>query len=123
MLGAVQELALNATEQRHLIDNATECAATLAEPGTEKIRGFLLAVVSRIQVHAETIEIALDTSGLIRWLSGGSIEWTGLLNGETEHARTILTIPACLKRTGQEMRFVVSGAASEAPADAWLRLA
>ncbi len=56
----------------------------------------------------------------MRSLTGGSVEQTGTLNGGTDHARTILTIPARLKRTGQEMRFVVSGAASEAPADASL---
>ncbi len=120
VLGAVQELALSATEQQHLIDNATECAATLTESGTEKLRTFLIAVVSRIQVHAETIEIALDTSGLMRWLMGSSVEQTSTLNGGTDHARTILTIPARLKRTGQEMRFVVSGASNDAPADASL---
>jgi len=120
VLGAIQELASNATEQRHLIDNAAECAATLSESGTEKLRTFFLAVVSRIQVHAETIEIALATSGLMRWLASSSVEQTSTLKGETEHARTVLTIPARLTRTGQEMRFVVSGAAREAPADASL---
>jgi len=120
VLGAVHELALSATEQRHLIDNATERAATLTQLGTEKIRGFLLAAVSRIQVHAERIELSLNVSGLVRWLAGGSVEQTSTLNGETDHARAILTIPARLKRTGQEMRFVVSGEANEAPADASL---
>jgi len=120
VLGAVQELALSATEQQHLIDNAAECAATLSETGTEKLRTFFLAVVSRIQVHAETIEIALDTSGLMRWLTGCSVEGTSTLNSETDHARTVLIIPAHLKRTGQEMRFVVSGASNDAPADASL---
>ena len=72
--GAVQEFALEAREQQHLIDNVAERAATFTGLATERLRTFFLGVVSRIQVHAETIEIALDTSGLMRWLASSSVE-------------------------------------------------
>ena len=115
LFDAVQELGLSATEQKEVIAQAAE--SSLTNLAAEELRAFLLAAVSRVQVHADRIEIALDTSGLMRWLSGGSAEHTSAVTGGTEHARPILTIPARLKRTGLEMRLIVGGGENEGPAD------
>jgi hypothetical protein len=92
-------------------------AAWLSTTGlaTNELRAFLLAAVSRIQVHAEAIEITLDTSGLIRFLFDGS-EPGGIGEG-AEPSLTILTVPVRLKRTGLEMRLLVQGGTEEAAPD------
>jgi site-specific DNA recombinase len=113
LLGAVQD-SLSATEQRSVMGGA---AAWLSATGlaTNELRAFLLAAVSRIQVHAEAIEIALDSSGLIRWLLDGSKP--GRVGEGAEPSIIILTVPVRLQRTGLEIRLLVQGGTEEAAPD------
>ena len=117
LLGAAQELDLSATEQKEVTEQAAARSAAFAELETGELRALLLAVRSRTQVHAESIETSLDTPSLIRWIFDGSLEPSNAVGGSTKHARTTLSVPARLKRTGLEMRLVVNGAVDDAAAD------
>ena len=86
----------------------------MTELAAQELRAFLLAAVSRIQVQAESIEISLDASALIHWLSDEGLGQTTMPRTAPEHLVT-LTIPARLKRTGLEMRLVIQGETSEDP--------
>ena len=113
LVGAMHDLVLSATEQKSIVDRAAAWSSTgLA---SADLRAFLLRAVSRIQVHAETIEITLDTPGLISWLSEGS-EPSGMGEGAPS-SPTILTVPLRLNRTGLEMRLLVQGGTEEAAPD------
>ncbi len=115
ILDAIDGLHCDAGEQKRIIDRAAQAAAALTELAAQELRAFLLTVVSRIQVHAETIEISLDASALIHGLADGSFGQATMPQTAPEHLVT-LTIPARLKRTGLEMRLLVQGETNdEAP--------
>jgi site-specific DNA recombinase len=108
ILDAIEGLHCDAGEHKRIIDKAAQSAPTLTELAAQELRAFLLAAVSRIQVHAETIEISLDASALIRWLSDQGLGHATMPRTAAEHLVT-LTIPARLRRTGLEMRLVIQG--------------
>jgi DNA invertase Pin-like site-specific DNA recombinase len=120
MLTAMHDVVMDAARQSRLIERSVAYAVTWDEMETDRLRALLRATVSRIQVHADRIDIALHTASLARCLESGSVEPIDSQTHDPEPLITTLTIPARLKRTGLEMRFVVEGAADESRADASL---
>jgi len=119
MLDAMQGLVRDAADQKRLIARAGEYAAGWAELEKDELRQFLLASVRRVQVLIDKIEISLDMANLLRWLLGRDADVSELTAEQGAHVTTI-TVPARLKRTGLEMRFVIDGDASEREADVGL---
>ena len=119
IVDAMQGLVRDAVDQRRLIARAGEYAARWAELERDELRQFLLATVPRIQVLVDRIEISLDPANLLRWLLGRDADPGGMPSEARAHVTT-LSVPARLKRTGLEMRFVIDGDASEREADAGL---
>jgi site-specific DNA recombinase len=119
MFDATQGLIRDAADQRRLIARAGEYAARWAELERDELRQVLLASVRRVQVLIDKIEISLDMANLLRWLLGRDADVSELTAEQRAHVTTI-TVPARLRRTGLEMRFVIDGDASEREADAGL---
>ncbi|MCC2653472.1 MAG: putative resolvase, partial [Microvirga sp.] len=119
MFDATQGMIRDAADQRRLMARAGEYVARWAELKRDELRQFLLATVPRIQVLVDRIEISLDTANLLRWLLGRDADPGGMPSEARAHVTT-LSVPARLKRTGLEMRFVIDGDASEREADAGL---
>ncbi len=120
MLTAMHDLVGDAADQSRLIKRAGDYAARWNELERGEVRAFLLATVPRIEVHADRIDVTIDIAGLVSWLSGSQGEFKQQRSRETGSAMKMLIIPARLKRTGIEMRFVVDGATDEGVADASL---
>jgi site-specific DNA recombinase len=116
MFDATQGLVRDAANQRRLIARAGEYAAGSAELERDELRQFLLASVRRVQVLIDSIEISLDTPKLLRWLLGRDAG-PGEMPSEARAHVTTITVPARLRRTGLEMRFVIDGDAGEREAD------
>lgn len=108
MFDATQGLIRDAADQRRLIARAGEYGAGWAELERDELRQFLLASVRRVQVLIDSIEISLDLAKLLRWLLGRDADVSELTADQRVHVTTI-TVPARLKRTGLEMRFVIDG--------------
>jgi DNA invertase Pin-like site-specific DNA recombinase len=119
MFDATQALIRDAADQRRLMARAGEYVARWAELERDELRQFLLATVPRIQVLVDRIEISLDTADLLRWLLGRDADPRQIFPEAQAHVTT-LSVPARLKRTGLEMRFIIDGDASEREADAGL---
>ena len=85
--------------------------------GDEGLRRFLTASVARIDVHPDRVDLALDRSRLIDALRNnrdaapsGTGEAPASSTKQTNpDDRLILSIPATLQRTGNELRFVIAG--------------
>jgi DNA invertase Pin-like site-specific DNA recombinase len=119
MFDATQGMIRDAADQRRLMARAGEYVARWAELERDELRQFLLATVPRIQVLVGRIEISLDTANLLRWLLGRDAD-PGQRFPQAQAHVTTLSVPARLKRTGLEMRFVIDGDASQREADAGL---
>jgi site-specific DNA recombinase len=114
MLAATQDLVRDAADQRQLIARAAERGAALANVERDELRRFLFDTVARIQVLSDTVEISLDTSNLLRWfLADGGVGQTTAGSAEARANVITLSVPARLKRTGLEMRFVIEGEAEQ----------
>ena len=109
MLANVQGYASDAVIQKQHMDHAKRRAATWHELGTDGIRKFMHSVVPRIQVNADKIELSLNQDRFAQWLVGmnDSVEPVAETSPETEGRFVTLTIPARLRRTGNEMKMIV----------------
>jgi site-specific DNA recombinase len=117
--GAVSQSQIDAPTQRRLRDAAAKLCDRWEALPTEPLHNFLRTVLMRVQVHSDRITLGLDVARLIAALS--EIEETGFdsatatVNEDGERHVITLTIPARLKRTGIEMKFIVAGAENTVP--------
>jgi hypothetical protein len=121
--------------QQRLLKGAARLAARWSGDAVAAQRQLLLAIVRRIDVLADRVEIRLDGKALVA-ACRGAIERDGEVRSanpaepdtttRTAHPATdaiLLVVPAALKRAGMEMRLVVPGAdAGRDPHPALLRL-
>jgi site-specific DNA recombinase len=106
VLKAVQCCGHDAIGQRRLLDEAARLTAAWQDLDAEHLRALLFAVVSKVQVHSDRIEVTLDQMGLALWLK--TKQQPAHPGGyDRERHLEVLTIRARLKRTGIEMRMVV----------------
>jgi site-specific DNA recombinase len=111
ILDMVQNYASDAELQKQLIVG-WECAvASWPNLGADEIRAFVVAVISRVQVHADRVEIALDPIKALRSLTQAGGDKPIITHVPTEGNRlgVTLTVPARLRRAGKEMRIIVDG--------------
>jgi site-specific DNA recombinase len=83
---------------------------------------FIRASIVRVQVHMDRIDVAMDQDG-VRALIDGVTKKVGpneQTESETNHQVTTLSIPARLKRTGKEMRIVLTDGSQPATPDSGL---
>jgi hypothetical protein len=121
VLNAVQCLGPDAATHKRLLDEAERLAASWQDLDAERLRPILLAVVTRVQVHSDRVEVTLDQMGVAMWLNAKD-QPRPIRAGGTDRERhpTVLTIPARLKRTGIEMKLVVDDGSEPANVDSVL---
>ena len=84
----------------------------------EQLHAILGAMVTRVQVHSDRVEVTLDQMGVALCLSGKTQPQPAHSGGdERERHPMVLTIPARLKRAGIEMRLVVDDGSEPANVD------
>jgi hypothetical protein len=94
----------------------------------ESLHDLTRSVLVRVQVHADRIDLEVGSASLVsRLLNGSGGEGTAdgirASNANADGAEEPLirlSIPASLKRTGKEMKFIVDGAANSARTDTTL---
>ena len=119
MLNAVQCCGPDAVAQKTLLDEAARLAAGWQDLDAEQLRALLLAIVTKVQVHSDRIDVTLDQMGVALWLNAKADKQQPAHPGGYDRERhlTVLTIRARLKRTGIEMRMVVDDGSEPANVD------
>ena len=121
VLNAIQCCGSNAVAQKRLLDEAARLAATWQDLDAEQLRAILRAMVTRVQVHSDRVDVTLDQMGVALWLNAKDQPRPIRTGGnDRERYLTVLTIPARLKRTGIEMRMVVEDGSEPANVDSVL---
>jgi DNA invertase Pin-like site-specific DNA recombinase len=118
MLNIIQSHVSDAATQKLLIDGLERCVATLPELKADDVRKFMLAIVARIQVYVDRIDISLNPTSLVRWLgrTDSHAEPTATAQSDSDGLFVQLTIPVRLRRVGNEMKIIVEdGSHREAP--------
>jgi site-specific DNA recombinase len=116
VLNGVQCCGPDAVAQKKLLREAARFAGSWQEFDADRLRAILRAVVTRVQVHCDRVDVTLDRMGFVLWLNAKEDRRQPAHSGGDDRERhlTVLTIPARLKRTGIGMRMVVEDA-SEPP--------
>jgi hypothetical protein len=130
VLNAISRDNRDAPTQKRLRDGAAALTARWEHLPAEALHGLTRAILVRAQIHADRIDLDVDPGRLVRWLldEGGKEAINVRLRNERSSANADdadrldeplirLSIPASLKRTGNEMKFVVDGVSNSAPAD------
>ena len=118
VLNATQCCGSNAVAQKRLMDEATRLAAAWQNLDAERLREILRAIVTKVQVHSDRVEVTLDQMGVALWLNAKDQPRPIRAGGnDRERYLTVLTILARLKRTGIEMRLVVDDGSEPAKVD------
>jgi DNA invertase Pin-like site-specific DNA recombinase len=118
ILQAVQHAAPNAVTQKRLIERAKHVAAG----EIDGLHTFMRSSIVRVQVHGDRIDVILDQGRVCGCLDDENRTNEPIDNprSESNHQTTTLCIPARLRRTGKEMRIVVSDGSEPATPDTGL---
>jgi hypothetical protein len=119
VLNAIQCLGPDAVAQKTLLAEAARLAAGWQDLDAEQLRALLLAMVTKVQVHSDRIDVTLDQMGVALWLNAKADRPQSVHPGGCDRERhlMVLTIRARLKRTGIEMRMVVDDGSEPANVD------
>jgi hypothetical protein len=114
----VQHANSDAATQKRLIERAKDIAAG----DIDGLRKFVRSSMVRVQVYLDRIDITLDQDGFREHLAEltRKTEPNEKTESEANRQLTTLSIPARLKRTGKEMRIVVSDGSDPATPDTGL---
>jgi hypothetical protein len=101
ILNAVQCLGPDAVAQKKLLNEATRHTAAWQDRGAERLRAILRAMVTRVQVHSDRVDVTLDQMGVALWLNAkDQSQPVNAGRDDRERYLTVLTVSARLKRTG-----------------------
>ena len=91
--------------QQRLVARAAEMSKRWPELAATRKRALLAALIERIEVSVDRIDIRLRPSGLGMLLDAGAAPPQAVNDDEAE----ILSVPVRLRRTGREIRMVIDG--------------
>jgi site-specific DNA recombinase len=106
-------------EARQLVEHGRQVAEKLSKETPDKAKGTLMAMLCRVTVYSDRIEIALSRVRVAELLVGGSIDLAAQHQTSALASQDVMTlrVPARLKRIGREMRMLIDGADNQTAAD------
>jgi site-specific DNA recombinase len=117
IMDAAGDALRDAFQQAALARAGLALSDHLDQEGDHALRRFLTATARRIDVHRTKVDVILDRSVLIAWLTAADMKALPI-DGEDRPSSTgqqiepsnclVLSIPATLQRTGNELRFVIA---------------
>ncbi|WP_372929252.1 recombinase family protein [Methyloceanibacter sp.] len=117
ILSAISEAVETGTEQQRLIARARQVSEEFHTLSPDAMRSIVMALVRRIDITADHIEIAGCCRGLHDLLAALEPTWTAPSAQSHDSDALRLTVEATLQRVGREMKLVVHGAEHQAKAD------
>jgi DNA invertase Pin-like site-specific DNA recombinase len=119
ILDAVRDEHPDGANQKRLIARSRQVADELATMAPDQIRGTLMALLSRVGLKPDHVEIKLRRRSLVELLHADSINPTtqkSRFDKESEDTLT-LKVKARLQRVGREMRMLVENTHDQTLAD------
>jgi site-specific DNA recombinase len=119
LLDAVDNGPPNGSGQSQLINRGRQIAEELSTETPDKAKATLIALLCRVTIYSDRIEIALCRSHAAELLAGQSIDLAAQHQRPDPASHDVMTlrVPARLKRVGREMRMLVEGADDQTAAD------
>jgi hypothetical protein len=117
LLDAVDNDPPNGLRQSQLIKRGRQIAEELSTDTLDKAKATLMALVCRVTIYSDRIEIALCRGRAAELLAGRSIDLAAQHQRSDPASHDVLRLSARLKRVGREMRVLVEGADDQTAAD------
>src|SRR5262249_13941924 len=119
ILDAVRREHPDGAFQNRLIARGHQIAEELATIAPDQTRAMLMALLSRVDIKSDHVEIKLRRQRLVELLHAQSTEWTTLGSKFDKVSEDILTltVKARLHRVGREMRMLVQNRDHQTLAD------
>ncbi|HEY8007160.1 MAG TPA: recombinase family protein [Methylocella sp.] len=121
--GAVLDAAVDVDNEAHrgsgqLIERGRQLAEELGGHAPDELKALLMALLCRVEIRSDRVDITLSRSRLIELLAG-SIDLKTQHQASTNESGDILrlTVSVSLKRVGREMRMLVENADDQTAAD------
>ena len=108
-----------ALEQNRLIERGRQIAEELGTLAPDQTRAMLMALLSRVDIRPDRVEINICRCRLIELLAAQSIDLTtqGRKSDKEPEDVLTLTVKARLQRVGREMRMLVENTDDQTTAD------
>jgi len=116
MFTAISPHVGEAAEQNRLLDLSASLSKKLPDLSQAEIRRLLLALIPRIEVHPNKVEIHLLPAHLISHLQGQDEDFPAA-SKSSQKDELILSVPARLRRRGLEMKMIIEGSQTGGSAD------
>ena len=119
LLDAVDDESNGGSGQSQLIERGRQVAEELGAQAPNEVKATLMALLCRVEIKPDRIEITISRNHLAALLAGQSTDLTmeaERLGRESDDAVT-LQVPACLKRVGREMRMLVENSDDQTTVD------
>jgi hypothetical protein len=119
ILDSIRHEHPDGTNQKHLISRGRQIAEELPTMAPEHIRAMLMALVVRVDLKPDRVEIKMRRQSLIELLHAQSTGPSRQGRKSDKESEDILTlkVKACLQRVGREMRMLVENADDRTLAD------
>ena len=95
--------------KERFVGRATDLAERWSNLGLTEVRTILLALVRRVDVHEETVDITINTGRIADVLQGDPIGLSGMSGKGREAEHLKLSVPARLKRAGLGIKMIIDG--------------
>jgi site-specific DNA recombinase len=96
-------------EQKRLIDRAAELAMNWPDLTTVRARFIIRALITRIDVQADRVDIQIQPSRVAEILRGDSLDAARAAQSTKDQQPLVLSVLASLKRAGIETRMIIEG--------------
>jgi site-specific DNA recombinase len=119
ILDAVRNEHPDGTHQKRLISRGRQIAEALPTMAPDQTRAMLMALLARVDLEPDRVEIKLRQQNLIELLHAQSTESSTQERKSDKESEDILTlnVKARLQRVGREMRMLVENADDQTLAD------
>ena len=114
VFAAIESLGEDANECSRLVTHAAELAGRWPKLAPADKRAHLIALIDRINLQPETLEIELLLRRLLSILRDGDARQAWTRSREDNEVIITFTVPARLKRVGMETRLLIDGAGGSA---------
>jgi hypothetical protein len=107
------------SSQRQLLERGRQVAEELTAERPDKVKATLGALLRRVTIYSDRIEVTLSWGRATELLAGQSIDLAAQHRKSDPASHDVMTlrVPARLKRIGREMRMLVDGAGAQTAAD------
>ena len=119
ILNAIRDEHANGADQRRLIGRGRQISEELTTLPPDETRAMLMALLNRVDIRPDRVEIKVHRRQLLELLQAQSINSrapAGRPHGDFDDILT-LTVKARLQRVGREMRMLVENADGQTSAD------